>query len=63
MRSPPFVTCLVLLCLGGVAVDFISGRSEAALRRGFRSRNFLTVSALGRAIHPCLTSKPNGHWA
>lgn len=33
MRSAPFVACLVLLCSAGLAVDLISGRSEAAPKR------------------------------
>ena len=32
-RSLPFVTCLVLLCLGGVAVASVSGRTDAAQTR------------------------------
>ena len=32
-RSLPFVTCLVLLCLGGVAVASVSGRTDAAQGR------------------------------
>ena len=32
-RSLPFVTCLVLLCLGGAAVASVSGRTDAAQTR------------------------------
>ena len=32
-RSLPFVTCLVLLCLGGAAVASVSGRADAAQTR------------------------------
>ena len=63
MRSLPFVACLVLLCLGGAGGRFDLRTIGCGPRRGFRSRNFPTALALGRAIHPCLTSKPNGYWA